>query len=180
MVETKVVWGPSTPWKNSVEFFTFLRGSLRRVWSKHPAKLNLVKRVRKQIPNPTGKGKAFVWGFECAVCHKDFTVKEGQVDHIVAAGSLTKISDIQGFVERLLYVNENDLRLVCKLCNSTLAYAERTGLSHEDASIEKQAIIICKGTANEVKSWITQRGEVPARLVKERREQVTRLLKEGR
>lgn len=177
---TKTVWGPGTPWKNSVEYFTFLRGGLRRVWSKHPVKLILIKRDRKQIPNPSGKGKALVWGFDCKVCKKTLQIKECQVDHIVAAGSLTKVSDIQGFVERLLYINEKDLRLVCKLCNATLAYAERQGMSHEDAAIEKQAILIDKLPAAEVRSWLTKRGVVPARLKKDRRAQIVQTLKEGK
>lgn len=171
------VWGAGTPWKNSVAFFTYLRGGLRRVWSKHPSKLELIKEKRIQIPNPTGKGKATVWGFNCSVCNKTFAIKECQVDHIVAAGSLTRVEDIQGFVERLLVIGKEDLRLVCKLCNSTLAYSERSGMSVEDAIIEKQAILICKEPVKEVRKFISENGLAPASTAKGRRAQIVDILK---
>ena len=39
-------------------------------------------------------------------------MREGQVDHVVPAGSLQRKEDIQGFVERLLFITKDDLRLV--------------------------------------------------------------------
>ena len=106
-------WGIDTPWKNSVAFFTYLRSCLRKAWSSHPSKINAIKRKRKQIKNPNPRGnKETVFGFTCEMCGNDFVLKECQVDHIVPAGKLQKTEDIQGFVERLLYVTEDDLRLV--------------------------------------------------------------------
>lgn len=93
---------------------------------------------------------------------------------------MRKIEDIQKFVEGIVFVRKSDLALLCKPCHKTKTYSERFDMSHEDAAIEKEAILICKGTAAVVKSWITQRGEVPARLAKDRRAQVTRMLKEGK
>jgi len=137
----KEPWGAGTPWKNSVAFFTYLRGCLRKSWSNNPIKHNLIKKKRKQIPNPNPKGKKnTVWGFDCEICGGEFVMSLCQVDHIVPAGSLQKTEDIQGFVERLLYVTEEDLRLVCKDCNSVLALAEKQGISLDRARAEKEAI----------------------------------------
>lgn len=171
-------------WKSESAYLSWVRGGIRRyLWSKNPVKLEFVKKARKQIKNPVAKNaKRFpnVWGGCCAICNKDFALKDMEVDHRQGEHSLRSTKDIQSFVEGIVFVTEDDLQLVCKPCHKIKTLAERQGMSHEDAAIEKQAIIICKLKANDVKSWITQRGEVPARLVKERREQVTRLLKEGK
>ncbi|AGH32068.1 HNH endonuclease [Vibrio phage 11895-B1] len=141
MTKEKNPWGVGTPWKNSVAFFTYLRGCLRLAWKRHPTKLKVIKDRRKQIPNPNPKGsKSTVFGFTCEMCRNDFTIKECQVDHVIPAGSLQKKEDIQNFVENLLWVTEDDLRLVCKGCNSALAMAEKQGISYKDAILEKDAI----------------------------------------
>ena len=169
-------WGLGTPWKNSVAFFTYLRGCLRKAWSTNPIKHNLIKKKRKQIknPNPNGK-KETVFGFTCEMCNTDHVIANGQVDHKTPAGSLRKTEDIQGFVERLLYVTEDDLRLICKGCNSCLSYADKEGISFEDALIQKEIISICK--AKKDIAWLKERDIVPASNAKKRREQIEQEMK---
>lgn len=172
MSNSKEPWGEGTPWKNSVAFFTYLRGCLRKAWSNNPIKHNLIKKVRKQIenPNPNGKKKT-VFGFTCELCHNDFVLSQGQVDHKTPAGSLRKTEDIQGFVERLLYVTEDDLRLICKGCNSCLSYADKEGITFETARIEKAVIEICKNKQD--KQWLIDKGITPLGNAKLRRQQIT-------
>lgn len=168
-------WGLGTPWKNSVAFFTYLRGCLRKAWSTNPIKHNLIKKKRKQIKNPNINGKKeTVFGFTCEMCNTDHVIANGQVDHIVAAGSLRKTEDIQGFVERLLYVTEDDLRLICKGCNSALAYADKNGMSYEEAVREKKLIEICK-TKKDVQ-FLKDRNIVPASNATKRKAQVRDVL----
>jgi len=174
----KIPWGEGTPWKNSVAFFTYLRGCLRKAWSTNPIKHNLIKKKRKQIanPNPNGK-KETVFGFTCEMCNTDHVIANGQVDHKVAAGSLRKTSDIQGFVERLLYVTEDDLRLICKGCNSALAYADKQGITYEEAIGIKLAIDLCK--KKKCTAWLIEHGIVPASSAPKRRKQIEEYMKNG-
>ncbi|AMR57841.1 putative HNH endonuclease [Pseudomonas phage vB_PsyM_KIL4] len=169
-------------WKTESMYLSWIRGGIRRyLWSKNPVKLEFVKEARKMIINPNvklRKGRPKVWGGICEICGKEHILKNMEVDHKTGEHSLKRVSDVQKFVEGIVFVRKEDLAFLCKPCHRIKTLAERSGLSHEDAAIEKQAIIICKRTANEVKSWITQRGGVPARLAKERREQVVKLLKE--
>ena len=137
----KVPWGDGTPWNNSASFFTYLRGCLRSAWSRNPIKHNLIKKKRYQISNPNKSGKKpTVWGALCSVCKGEFPLSYIQVDHKNPAGSLRKREDIQGFVERLLFVCEDDLRLVCKECNSCLAMADKQGISLAKARATKFVI----------------------------------------
>lgn len=99
-----------------------------------------------------------------------------QVDHIVPAGSLQKTEDIQGFVERLLYVTEEDLRLVCKDCNSVLALAEKQGISLDRARAEKEAIRLEK--EKKCVQWLKEQGIIPASNQKARRVQIVERLME--
>ena len=167
----KEPWGQGSPWKNSTAFFTYLRGCLRKAWSLHPTKLNLIKKQRKQIPNPNPRGnKETVWGATCAMCGNDFVLKDINVDHIIPAGQLNQTEDIQGFVERLLYVTEDDLRLVCKGCNSALAYADKHGVSFAEALVIKKAIEI--QNTKQDKQWLQERGITPASNAAKRRQQI--------
>jgi hypothetical protein len=174
-MKKKNPWGVDSPWKNSVAFFTYLRGCLRKSWSNNPIKHNLIKKKRKQIPNPNPKGKKnTVWGFDCEICCGEFVMSLCQVDHIVPAGSLQKTEDIQGFVERLLYVTEEDLRLVCKDCNSALALAEKQGISLERARAEKTAIRLQKEKQDV--QWLKENGIIPASNSAKRRIQIVERL----
>ncbi len=176
MSEAKEPWGPGTPWRNSVAWFTYLRGCLRKAWSRHPTRIAVVNKQRKQIENP-GKGhRKTVWGFDCSLCGNTFPIKECQVDHITPAGSLQKTSDIQGFVERLLYIREEDLRLVCKNCNMSAAYAEKQGISFEEAACIKKVIKMEKEKS--LVAFLEQNDTIPARTAKARREQAIDILVE--
>lgn len=171
----KVPWGEGTPWKNSVAFYTYLRGCLRSAWSRNPIKHNLIKEKRKQIPNPNPKGKKeTVWGFDCEMCGGTFVMSQCQVDHIIPVGSLQDKKDIQGFVERLLFITKEDLRLVCKSCNSALAYSDKQGITFEEALAIKKAIEICKSKKD--RDWLLERGIEPASNAAKRRTQIEKEL----
>lgn len=173
---SKEPWGyEGSPWKNSTAFFTYLRGCLRKAWSTNPIKLTVLKNRRYQIPNPNSKGnKPTVWGADCEMCKGVFPLKEIQVDHIVPAGTLGSLEDVPGFVERLLFVTEDDLRLVCKGCNSALALAYKQGITYEEAIIEKKTIAIIK--AKKDKQWLEERGILPAPNQAKRRNQIKEVL----
>lgn len=171
-------------WKTEAMFLSYIRGGIRRhLWAKNPVKLEFIKRSRKMINNPnprSAKGRPKVWGGVCECCGKEFATKDMEVDHKTGEFNLRKIEDIQKFVEGIVFVRYEDLALLCKPCHKAKTYAERTGMSHEDAVIEKKAIEICKGNAKSVKLWLEVYGIVPAATAAKRREQVVQALKEGK
>lgn len=177
MSKFKEPWGEGTPWKNSTAFFTYLRGCLRKAWVRHPAKLSLLNKKRYQIPNPNPRGnKPTVWGADCVKCKGTFPIKDIQIDHATPAGSLQCIEDIQGFAERLLCVRAEDLRTVCKECNSALALSDKQKISYEEAINIKKVISMEKEKT--VVSFITAAGLVPASNAKARRQQALDILNE--
>ena len=136
-------------WKTESAYFSYIRGCIRLAWSKNPVKLKLLKRVKKQIPNPNyGKPrntKPTVMGATCEICNNDFPVKLIEIDHRHGGTySLRCVDDIQNFFESVCIVSEDDLRVVCKGCHGCLTYAAKMNIPFEQARIEKQFIQIKK------------------------------------
>lgn len=133
-------------WSTRAAFFTFIKGIIRKGWNHHPIKLNLIKKQRKQIPNPSiNAKKPTIWGATCAICGEDKPLKDCQVDHVMEeTASLTKIEDIQSCAEKLLLVTENDLRILCSDCHSVVSLSQRLGLTFAEAKLEQQVILFKK------------------------------------
>lgn len=169
-------------WKTESAFLSYIRGGIRRhLWAKSPVKLEFIKKARKQIVNPNSKNRIRfpkVWGAECEICRKEFATKDMEVDHKTGEYSLRKVGDIQSFVEGIVFVKMEDLALLCKPCHKAKTYAERQGMSLEDAIYEKKAIAILKLSPSEQKNWITDRTtQKPGANAKIRRAQIIEILK---
>lgn len=169
-------------WKNKTAYFTWLRGSMRRIWSKSPLKIKFIQANRFRIPSPRGKKYADVWGGKCSSCGNTFQQKELQVDHLVEAGSLRGWEDFDGFGKRLLAPMKGDLQLVCKPCHKIITHSQKKGLSFEEASIEVGVIAKCKLPPERQKEELLEAGftELEISNAPKRRVCYTKLLKEGR
>ena len=147
-------------WKSKAMFFSFLKGLFRRGWSRHPIKIKLLKKHRKQIPNPNPKGKKpTVWGAECSVCHNVFPMNMLEVDHVLEdTASLTKLSDVQSCVEKLLVIVEDDLRIICKNDHAISTLSQRLGIPLAEAKIEQKVILFRKQNAEKQKKQLQSLG----------------------
>lgn len=165
-------------WSTEAAFLSFIRGGIRRhLWAKNPIKLEFLKEARKMITNPNvrlRKGRPKVWGGVCEMCNKEHILKNMEVDHKTGEHSLRSTEDIQKFVEGIVFVRKEDLALLCKPCHKAKTYSERSGMSLEDARIEKQCIAIQKG---DDKAWLRSQGLTPASNAKKRRDQIRQHLK---
>lgn len=136
-------------WKTESAYFSFIRGCIRLAWTKNPVKLKLLKRVKKQIPNPNyGKPrntKQTVMGATCEICLKDHPMKFIEVDHKAGGNySLRSVEDIQGFFESICIVTEDDLRIVCKKCHANLTYSAKMNITMDEAAKIKEVIELQK------------------------------------
>ena len=116
-----------------------------------------------------------VWGCKCEICGKVGAMSDYQVDHIIPAGSLNSFEDITSFVKNLLYVTEEDLRILCKDCHGVITLAEKQELSFEEAKCTKEAIRL--GKLKQDTKWLKARGIVPGSNAKKRREQIIEQLR---
>jgi hypothetical protein len=137
-------------WKDEKAFMTYLRGAFRSIWSRYPAKLEWKK--RQMIPPPEGyKGRAKSVGY-CAYCNGMFSASSFEVDHIEQAGSFSNKEEAIEWFWRLLDTNDNWC-LACKPCHKVKSYAEREGLSFDEARLQKEVINILKKSVAEVKQF---------------------------
>ena len=132
-------------WKTESSYMSWLRGGIRRIWSKHPVKLEFIKQNRVKIPNPKPNARVKeVWGGKCALTGEYFVLNELECDHKEGNVSLKSVDDIQTFVEGILIVTLEDLQLVSKEAHKIKSYAEKQGISFEEARAEKEALQLIK------------------------------------
>lgn len=145
-------------WKTKAQFFQWMRGQMRRAWSRHPVKVAYMHQHRKRVPlgrktvkNPQG----LVWGCQCEHCKQEFKQTECEVDHIDAAGSFKGWEDFEAWMMKLMHINFDSIRIVCKTCHRIKSYAERTGMTFEEAKLEKEVIAFTKDTVAQQVRFLT-------------------------
>ena len=147
MIEDKKLWEiyPHI-WATESAYMSWLRGGIRRyLWSKNPVKLEFIKQNRVKIPNPNPKGKVKeVWGGVCALTGKTYPIGDMEVDHKEGNHSLKTLDDLVPFVKGIVMITLDDLQLVSKEAHKIKSYAEKQGISFEEAKIEKEVIEIIK------------------------------------
>jgi len=163
-------------WKTEAEWWSYLRGALRRgLWEKSPIKLSF--KNANCFPPPegyTGKAKS---GAYCALTGEWTGKSKMEVDHIEGHKSLTSWADVLPFILHLV-PPKGSLQLVDKEAHKIKSYAERKGISFEEALYEKIAIDLEKKKL--VSVWLKERGITPASNAKLRRIQVIEKLREER
>ena len=134
-------------WETKAQFFQWMRGQMRKAWSRHPVKVSYMHAHRERVPlgrvtekNPQG----LVWGCRCEHCKQLFKQVECEVDHIDAAGSFKGWEDFEAWMVKLMHINWNSIRIVCKPCHRIKSYAETHKLTFEQAAIAKEAIAFSK------------------------------------
>lgn len=164
-------------WKTESAFLSWIRGGIRRsLWNRHPVKLEFIKRNRTKIPNPNPRGKLKeVWGATCNITGEILPLKCLEVDHIQGNHSLRSLNDLQSFIEGIVLVKMEDLQFVSKEAHKVKSYAEKEGITFEEAYNVKRAIELVK--TKQDKQWLIDRGITPASNQAARRQQILEVLK---
>lgn len=136
-------------WKTKAAFFQWIRGQMRRAWSRHPVKVSYMSNHRVRVPlgkktkkNPTG----LVWGCRCEHCNNLFKQTECEVDHIEEAGGFKDWENFDKWMHKLMHINWDSIRIVCKTCHRIISYAARMGITFDEAKLEKEVIRFTKFT----------------------------------
>lgn len=102
-------------------FWSFIRSALRQKsrWWKPITECKA--KAKRPYKGPLKRQK---FEYQCNHCKKWFPEKKINVDHIVAAGTLTCGADLPGFVERL-FCEVDNLQVLCEPCHDIKTQAER-------------------------------------------------------
>lgn len=167
-------------WKTESAFMSFVRSGIRKgLWEKHRVKLGFLEDSVELVVNTNPRSKKRfpkVKKWKCAICGDMFGTNDVEVDHMEGNHSLKTMDDLQTFVTSMIVVTKEELQIVCKPCHKIKSYAEKEGLSFEDAKVVKQVIQIIKDKKD--KEAIKSYGEIPESNAEKRRAQLIRLMKE--
>lgn len=146
-------------WKTKAAFFTWLRGGLRRaIWEKYPPKIKFKNDTCKKPPESyTGRAKS---GDYCALSGEWIAKSYLEVDHIVGNVSLRDWEDVLPFIQHLC-TNSDNMQLVSKEAHKIKSYAERMGITYEEAKIQKEAIRILKNKNDYISFFESRDIEIP-------------------
>jgi 5-methylcytosine-specific restriction endonuclease McrA len=124
MAKPKKTRVPKTRGSNTLTesaFWGMIRSALRQKsrWWKP------VQEVKQAARRPNeSENKRLKFEYQCAICSGWFPDKQIEVDHIIAAGSLTCGEDLHGFVERL-FCEKDGLRVLCEGCHREVTNNQR-------------------------------------------------------
>ena len=131
---------PNSPFKSETAYFTWLRGSIRRIWSRSPVKI--AYKQSRRYKAPVGKNGKDVWVSRCELCGVEHRACE--VDHIHGGKGFYDWESFTEWQKRILMVSFDDIRELCPDCHGVVSYQQKSGLSFKEAKIEKEAIEIQK------------------------------------
>ena len=141
----KEAWKEAKIWKTEAEYFTWLRGQLRRIWANWPVKNEFKK--SKLVPVFDGCGvtsKRVKSVGQCVFCNKWHPNSSLQIDHIDDIGYFGRTPDTVGeWLFKSLCGGEN-MQLVCVECHKIKTHADRLGVSFAEAKIKKEVIRFSK------------------------------------
>lgn len=165
-------------WKTKAAFFSWLRGGLRRaIWEKYPPKLEYKNSICAPPPAEyEGRARS---GAACALTGVWTGKSKLEIDHIQGHVPLRDWEDVLPFIQHLCAGADN-MQAVEKEAHKVKSYAERQGLTFEQARAEKEVIKILKLPAAKQKQWLEEQGVSPARSLKERSEQIREVLRESK
>jgi len=140
-------------WATESAFMSWIRGGIRAgLWNKHPIKLEFLKKNRIKVPNTNLRSmKRFpeVWAAQCAITGEIIPLTKAEVDHKTGNHSLRTLDDIAEFIKGIVLIGDEDLQIVSKDVHKIKSYAEKQGITFEEALVEKKVITFKKLSVTE-------------------------------
>lgn len=135
-------------WKTEAEYFQWIRGQLRRIWSDYPIRkqwksgelrpVTAKERSEKKY-HPSTKNVG-----QCVMCKEWMAGSKLECDHIHPSNGCKGWEDLSGFLHYCSATLPDEFQLICKPCHRVKTYAERMGITFEEASIQKRIITLMK------------------------------------
>lgn len=162
-------------WKDEKAYLNWLRGQVRRMWSRAPIKIEYKNSRRYKAP--VGRNGREVWVSDCEIC--GCQARKTQVDHIDGGYGFTDWGSFLGWLDRILLIDFDDIRELCIPCHEIVTLSQRKEVSFEEAKIEKEVIAFTKLSIDKQKEILNNEGfsELETSNAKKRRECYSKLLR---
>lgn len=167
-------------WKTEAEYWTWLRGAMRSIWSDYPLRKVWKNSQLRPVTQEERLAKVFHPSTknvgQCSFCKQWFAGSKLECDHIVESEGCTSKETAELFLWHCGGLLGEDFRLACKPCHKIQSYSQRVGIDFKEASIKKEMIAIAKqGTQYQI-DWLCNKGIDPAKNAKLRKEQILSVL----
>lgn len=160
---------PNSPWKDEKAYYNWLRGSIRRIWSRHPVKISYKQQRRYKAP--VGRNGKEVWVSDCEMCGEQS--RSCDVDHLHGGYGFTDWQSFTEWAKMILWVTYEDIRELCPECHAAVTLSQRLGIPVEEARLVKVVIQMEKDKT--LKKFLDDHGVVCK--ATERREKALEILK---
>lgn len=158
---------PGVPFKTEGAFWNWVKGVLRKGWSRHPVKVQYMRSIRFKAPLgrvTTKNPKGMVWAINCEICNECVRESKAQCDHIRPSELERWYNDIDAFVKRMYFVTFDDLQGLCIPCHEIKTYADKKGCSFEESkTIYKPLIEFKNKKAKEQIDTLREIGIIPGK-----------------
>lgn len=166
-------------WKTKSQYFVWLRGRLRSIWSDYP----LRKHWKNSKLTPITKEQRESGKFhrqtknvgQCAICEEWFPGSKLECDHILESDGCYDFETAEQFLWHCARKLPEDFQLVCQPCHKVKSYSSKEGVDFETGKLLKQIIAMEKDKT--LKQWLEDRG-VKCKAT-ERREKALEILRGG-
>jgi 5-methylcytosine-specific restriction endonuclease McrA len=122
-VKPKVVKTRNAGTMTEAQYFQKIRSSLRNAFRWWLPMKQVLENAKRHSQSANKKLK---WEYKCNKCKRWFPRKEVEVDHVIPCGTLRKLDDIPGFIQRLTAENPTSYQVLCKKCHKLKTQAELT------------------------------------------------------
>ena len=161
--EGSKVWKDSKGNPSESQYWSWLRGALRRLWSDYPLRKVWKQSQLRPVTKEEREAKLYHSSTknvgQCSFCKEWMAGSKLECDHLVESEGCTSKETAEIFLWHCGGLVAEDFRLACKKCHKTQSYSQRSGLSFEDSVVEKEVIAIC--SAKQDKEWLIARGIKP-------------------
>lgn len=165
------------PFRTEGAFWNWVKGTIRKGWSRHPVRIELIKANRFKIDKHYKNGKTKqVWALKCEICKETFPQSVIQIDHKSPSEQERWYDDIDAFVRRMMWVTFDDLSILCTPCHAVKTYMDANNLTWEQAVSRKEEIQITSLKAPAQKAWLVERGVKPASNLEQRKLQIREMM----
>ena len=169
-------------WKSKSEYFNWLRGNLRKIWSDYPVRKVWKKESLRPVTSKERLGKAFHPSTksvgQCVMCKDWMAGSKLECDHKKPSNGCSDWESVPSFVSYCVSEPATEFQLICKPCHRIKTYAERMGITFEEAKAAKKIIALMKDKKKVDK--LLAKHNLPSNNDKARKESLNKLMKENK
>lgn len=168
-------------WKDEKAYCNWLRGQIRRMWKRHPVKIEYINSLPSVTPNDA-KLEGLSIGVdkvhpntkvlkECEMCSKWFPKGHMVVDHLHGGDGFSTYEEFLVWQEMILFLGFEDIQYICKPCHHQVSMSQKFHCSLEDVEMYIKRADFRKANASK-QQLILKRVQQPPGANKKEREAI--------